>query len=152
MYHYPMVLAHQNRRIAIASGFRVDRAKSPDIPQKEEFRARNRNSKSQIASDFPSHPYIAMQHCFLLSWKSLAISGVRDGHRNRKSQESLRFWCAKPIVWPLPTNSVQQMVSGEFGGGVSRHGLLDTVYPLREHLNSVQSMVSGEYCELLKKT
>ena len=29
-------------------------------------------------------------------------------------------------------------------GSVSRHGLLDTVYPLREHLNSVQLMVSGE--------
>ena len=49
-------------------------------------------------------------------------------------------------------NSVQQMVSGELAGeglqtGFSRHGLppqrapLDTVYPLREHLNSVQRMV-----------
>ena len=27
-----------------------------------------------------------------------AISGVRDGHRNRKSQESLRFWCAKKVL------------------------------------------------------
>ena len=46
-------------------------------------------------------------------------------------------------------NSVQQMVSGELAEeglqtGLSRHGLppqtapLDTVYPLREHLNSVQ--------------
>ena len=35
------------------------------------------------------------------------------------------------------------MVSGEFGKGVSP----DTVYPLKEHLNSVQRMVSGEYCE-----
>ena len=26
-----------------------------------------------------------------------AISGVRDGHRNRKSQTSLRFWCAKEL-------------------------------------------------------
>ena len=32
-------------------------------------------------------------------------------------------------------------------GSVSRHGLLDRLYPLREHLNSVQQMVSGEYCE-----
>ena len=37
--------------------------------------------------------------------------------------------------------------------GFERHGLphqralLDTVYPLREHLNSVQRMVSGGYCE-----
>ena len=55
-------------------------------------------------------------------------------------------------------NSVQQMVSGELAGeglqtGFSRHGLppqrapLDTVYPLREHLNSVQRMVSGGHCE-----
>ena len=55
-------------------------------------------------------------------------------------------------------NSVQQMVSGELAGeglqtGFSRHGLppqralLDTVYLLREHLNSVQGMVSGGYCE-----
>ena len=55
-------------------------------------------------------------------------------------------------------NSVQQMVSGELAGeglqtGFSRHGLppqrapLDTVYPLREHLNSVQRRVSGGYCE-----
>ena len=55
-------------------------------------------------------------------------------------------------------NSVQQMVSGELAGeglqtGFSRHGLppqrapLDTVYALREHLNSVQRMVSGGYCE-----
>ena len=50
------------------------------------------------------------------------------------------------------------MVSGELAGeglqtGFSRHGLppqrapLDTVYPLREHLNSVQRMVSGGYSE-----
>ena len=55
-------------------------------------------------------------------------------------------------------NSVQQMVSGELAReclqtGFERHSLppqrapLDTVYPLREHLNSVQRMVSGGYCE-----
>ena len=49
------------------------------------------------------------------------------------------------------------MVSGELAGeglqrGFSRHGLpsqrapLDTVYPLREHLNRVQGMVSGGCC------
>ena len=59
---------------------------------------------------------------------------------------------------PCVSNSVQQMVSGELAGeglqiGFSRHGLppqrapLDTVYPLREYLNSVQGMVSGGYCE-----
>ena len=55
-------------------------------------------------------------------------------------------------------NTVQQMVPGELAGeglqtGFSRHGLppqkapLDTVYPLREHLNSVQRRVSGGCCE-----
>ena len=43
--------------IAIASDLRVEGAKSPEIPQKEwGFGLGNRNSKSQIASDFPSHP------------------------------------------------------------------------------------------------
>ena len=55
-------------------------------------------------------------------------------------------------------NNVQQMVSGELAGeslqtGFDRHGLppqrdpLDTVHPVREHLNSVQRMLSGGYCE-----
>ena len=55
-------------------------------------------------------------------------------------------------------NGVQQMVSGESAGeclqtGFERHGLppqrapLDTVYPLRDYLNSVQQTVSGGYCE-----
>ena len=61
----------------------------------------------------------------------------------------------QPMCWMihLYLNSVQQMVSGELAGeglqtGFSRHGLppqrapLDTVYRLRQHLNSVQS----EWC------
>ena len=55
-------------------------------------------------------------------------------------------------------NSVQQMVSGELAGEClqtlfERHSLPpqralpDTIYPLREHLNSVLRMVSGGYCE-----
>ena len=38
-----------------------------------------------------------MQHCFPLLSEIAAISGVRDGHRNRKSQKSLRFRCAKEV-------------------------------------------------------
>ena len=50
-------LPHQNRTIAIASDFRVDGAKSPEIPQKEGvLGSGNRSPKSQIASDLPSHP------------------------------------------------------------------------------------------------
>ena len=50
--------AHQNRTIAISSDFRVDGTTSPEIPQKDRtgFGLRNRSPKSQIASDFPSHP------------------------------------------------------------------------------------------------
>ena len=29
-----------------------------------------------------------MQHCFLLSRKSVAVPGVRDGHRNRKNRKN----------------------------------------------------------------
>ena len=36
-----------------------------------------------------------MQHCFLSCLGNRAISGGRVGHRNRKSQKSLRFRCAK---------------------------------------------------------
>ena len=94
----PFVLAHQNRTIAIASDFRVDEAKSPEIPQKEgvlgsEITARNRKSLATFHRTLKSQCSIAFS-CF----GNRAISGVRDGHRNRKSQKSLRFRCAKPFV------------------------------------------------------
>ena len=53
--------------------------------------------------------------------------------------------CLEVGVWRIGREGLQT--------GFSRHGLplqralLDTVYPLREHLNSVQRMVSGGYCE-----
>ena len=61
-------------------------------------------------------------------------------------------------IYHVYLNSVQQMVSGELAEeclqtGFERHGLpsekapLDTVYPLRELLNSVQRTVSRGYCE-----
>ena len=88
-------LAHQNRTIAIASDFRVDGAKSPEIPQKEgvlgsEIAARNRKSLATFHRTLKSQCSIALS-CL----GNRAISGVRDGHRNRKSQKSLRFRCAK---------------------------------------------------------
>ena len=88
-------LAHQNRTIAIASDFRVDGAKSPQIPQKEgvlgsEIAARNRKSLATFHRTLKSQCSIAFS-CL----GNRAISGVRDGHRNRKSQKSLRFRCAK---------------------------------------------------------
>ena len=82
----------------------------------------------------------------------------------QKRQVVLRSKQLGQSFWPRTStshvylNSVQQMVSGELAGeclqtGFERHGLplqralLDTVYPLREHLNSVQRMVPGGYCE-----
>ena len=69
-----------------------------------------------------------------------------------------QIWKRSSVGYHVYQNSIQQIVSGELAGeglqtGFSRHGLppqrapLDTVYPLREHLNSVQRMVSGGYCE-----
>ena len=88
-------LAHQNRTIAIASDLRVDGAKSPEIPQKEgvlgsEIAARNRRSLATFHRTLKSQCIIAVS-CL----GNRAICGVRDGHRNRKSQTSLRFRCAK---------------------------------------------------------
>ena len=50
-------LTHQDSTTAIASNFRIDGAKSPEIPQKKRgFGLRNHSSKSQIVSDLPSRP------------------------------------------------------------------------------------------------
>ena len=95
-------LAHQNRTIAIASDFRVDGAKSPEILQKKgvlgpEIAARNRRSLGTFHRTLKSQCSIAVS-----SLGNRAISGVRDGHRNRTSQKSLRFRCAKinrPLVF-----------------------------------------------------
>ena len=83
----PISLVHQNRTIAIASDFRVDGAKSPEIPQKEgvlgsAIAARNRKSLATFHRTLKSQCGIAFS-CF----GNRAISGVRDGHRNRKSQK-----------------------------------------------------------------
>ena len=93
-----ITLAHQNRTIAIAIDFRVDGAKSPEIPQKEgvlgsEIAARNRRSLATFHRTLKSQCIIAVS-CL----GNRAISGVHDGHRNRKSQKSLRFRCAKDIT------------------------------------------------------
>ena len=69
-------LAHQNRTIAIASDFRVDGAKSPEIPQKEgvlgsEIAARNRRSLATFHRTLKSQCIIAVS-CL----GNCAISGV----------------------------------------------------------------------------
>ena len=68
----------------------IRRAKSPEISQKEgvNLGLGIRSSKSQRAGD--SAPLLC-----LVSENAIAISGVRDGHRNRKSQNLLRSRRAK---------------------------------------------------------
>ena len=90
-------LAHQNSTLAIASDFCIDGAKSPEIPQKEgvlgpEIATRNHKSLASFLRTLKSQCKV--------SEKTLAISGVCDGHRNRKSQKSLRFRCAKSTRRP----------------------------------------------------
>ena len=85
-----ITLAHQNRTIAIASDFRVDGAKSPEIPQKEgvlgsEIAARNRKSLANLNRTLQSQCSIAFSCLRLIS----VISAVRDGYRNHQSQKSL---------------------------------------------------------------
>ena len=96
-----ITLAHQNRTIAIASDFRVGGAKSPEIPQQElvlgsEIAVRNRRSLATFHRTLKSQCIIAFS-CL----GNRAISGVRDGHRNRKSQKSLRFRRAKNITFKV---------------------------------------------------
>ena len=171
--------AHQNRTIAIASDFRVDGAKSPEIPQKEgvlgsETATRNRKSlatfhrtlnwapanggvtnggliglfspfsaffalfrrvrrasgksgKRRKKAFFLRYPQICLSPHLLnphlrhsnlnrnaKSRRSLAISGVRDGHRNHKSQKSLPFRCAKMSEWYPQQRRVLFWVSTTF--------------------------------------
>ena len=87
--HFPGKQAICQGLSAIASEFRIDGAKSPEIPQKEgvldsEIAARNRRSLATFHRTLKSKCSIAL----LLSLVSeiAAISGVSDGHRNRKSQ------------------------------------------------------------------
>ena len=104
----PKNLAHQNRTIAIASDFRVDEAKSPEIPQKEgrvlgsEIAARNRESIATFHRTLESQCSIAFP-CL----GNRTISGVRDEDRKRKSQKSLRFRCTKAEEFALKTSVCQ---------------------------------------------
>ena len=89
-------LAHQNRTIAIASDFRVDGAKSPEIPQKEgvlgsEIAARNRKSLATFHRSLQSQCSIAFS-CL----GNRAISGGRNGHRNRKNR--CDFGALRPLA------------------------------------------------------
>ena len=62
------------------------------------FRLRHRRPKSQIASDFPIAPLKSQCIIAVSCFGNRAISGVRDGHRNRKSQKSLSPPCNPPFL------------------------------------------------------
>ena len=115
-------LAHQNRTIAIASDFRVDRAKSPEIPQKEGVLG------SEIADRLRLSIAPLNRNAALLCLVSeiAAISGVCDGHCNRKSQKSLRFQCAKQKNKgsKISGKISKLFFGGGGGGGVSKAGCL----------------------------
>ena len=78
-YTCTITVAHQNRTIAIASDFRVDRRGSGS-----EIAARNRKSLATF------HRTLRLQ-C-IIAWSRTpeiaAISGVRDGRRNRKNRKN----------------------------------------------------------------
>ena len=88
-------LAHQNRTIAIASDSALtepNRQKSRNMKGfwAQSIAARNRRSLATFHRTIKSQCIIAVS-CL----GNRAISVVCDGHRNRKSQKSLRFRCAK---------------------------------------------------------
>ena len=116
-------LTHQNRTIAIASDFRVDGAKSPEIPQKEgalgsETAARNRKSLATSHRTLKS----PMHHCSLLSRKSLRFLGSAMGmaianRKNRCDFGALRHIFDKMLALaggvattPAPKNSCESIV------------------------------------------
>ena len=98
-------LAHQNRTIAIASDFRVDGAKSPEIPQQEgvlgsEIAARNRRS-------------LATFHRTLKSQCSIAVSSLG----NRCDFWGLRLASQSQIA-KIAAISVRQVENGpQLDGG-----------------------------------
>ena len=93
----PCRLPHQNRTIAIASDLRVDGATSPEIPQKEgvlgsEIAARNRRSLATFHRTLKSQCIIAVS-CL----GNRAISGVRDGRRNRNHKNRGDYGALSPV-------------------------------------------------------
>ena len=87
--------------IAIAS----DSALTEPNRQKSRREKRFRPQKSQLDIANRLRLSIARLNRNAKSRKSLAISVIRDGHRNHKSQKSLRFRCAKVCVgcsWGTP--------------------------------------------------
>ena len=89
-----MNLDRQNCTIVTASDFRVERAESPEFPLQKWVCARNSQLSKSQRSRFSIAPLnrSAALPC-LVSEIAKVIAGVRDGHRNRMSQQALWFRC-----------------------------------------------------------
>ena len=142
-----LTLAHQNRTIAIASDYRVDCAKSSEIPQKKgvlgsEIAARNRKSLATFHRTLKSQCNIALS-CL----GNRAISGLRDGHRNRKSQKSLRFRCAKKLTETQQRNAVYSRPDNYYiinSSGVQKCNVIFN-YFLRGPQNVIFKYIYGQH-------
>ena len=89
-YRSTVDLAHQNRTIAIASDFRVDGAKSPEIPQKEgvlgsEIATRNRKSLATFHRTLKSQCTLL---CLVSEFARFLGSAMGIAIANRKSQKN----------------------------------------------------------------
>ena len=90
-----------------------------------EIAARNRKSLATFHRTLKSQCSIAFS-CF----GNRAISGLRDGHRNRKSQKSLRFRCPKPKSLP---QTLFYKVLQRFGAELSETACMALIRLLHAH-------------------
>ena len=93
---FHLSLAHQNRTIAIASDFRVDGAKSPEIPQKDgvlgsEIAVRNCKSLATFHRTLKSQCSIA----FSCLRNRCVFWGLRWASQSQIAKIATIFWCAK---------------------------------------------------------
>ena len=99
-------LAHQNRTIAIASDFRVDGTKSPEIPQKEgvldsEIAARNRRSLATFHRTLKSQCSIASLVSEIARFLGSAMGIAIANRKNRCDFGALSRqlnWATPPVL------------------------------------------------------
>ena len=124
------------------------------------LRQRNSGTKAPLMNDLALTGGLEISNGNPATWLASAVAGpsgdrVARSCRRTGPDLTVRIGVKDSHVY---LNRVQQMVSGEsawecFQTGFERHGLpperalLDTVYPLRDHLSSVQRTVSGGYSE-----
>ena len=106
---FSLILAHQNRTIAIVVDIRLDRAKSPEIPQKQgapglEIAARSRKSRASFHRTLKSQcgialPFLGNRQRFLGSAMGIAIAN-RKNRCDCGAQKSLILSPLFPIQAP----------------------------------------------------